>query len=801
MPQPKNTFLRLIIPLLMILGGIGLAAAVLTNSKRPTAPPPPPPPPHPPPPPPRRPRTPPPPPPKPAAPQGNAQPHEQPAEPLSPPIQGEAATPPAPTPAPSTAPPTATPPVQPGDPAALEGLRARALPPDDPTVRRFAGLGEADPKSEFEARVEFTPLGAGIHSFALSHHFDTIKRLQHTIVQGEHYIPPQTLPGGGTLPAQVLAPLAAMQVEINGQRVLLLGAHEDRAAGTLSGTPIWRQVAPGQFEAIVENAHGNAIARVSRRYSLERGSYTLHLSQTLENLSGQPLTARWVQLAAVDLEQDATSYGGDKRRVRFGYITREQLPGGSQAADPTVLSQEFTWWRRGDNVLGSVDRATGLFPPVKELWPNPRVQERGYRPVWTGMTNRYFGAAIVGAFPKGGSADAKVLRLADRIDRVAATRWAGAGQDARPEAVLALRTTSQELALDPGAAADLSLALYAGPLRPSEINRDRLAAEGGLAGLVFYSFGGPCAFCTFGWMTHLLLWLLRALHKALVFDWGLAIIVLVLIVRTILHPVTKWSQIRMQRFAKQTAGMAPKQKKLQEKFAGDPKRLREEMAKLWREEGVSPMGMLGCLPAFLQTPVWIGLSATLYFAFDLRHQPAFFGVFQWAVPGFPRVVGWFLGDLAEPDRFVYFGRAFHIPLLSGLIGPVDGLNILPLLMGVVFFIQQKYLTPPPSAPLTPEQEQQQRIMKIMMVVLFPVMMYNAPSGLALYFTVNSTLGILESRYIRSHIDKHDLLNPARTPRRGGGGGGFMAHLQKLAEERQKQMRTRRGGGKGRTGNY
>ena len=71
-------------------------------------------------------------------------------------------------------------------------------------------------------------------------------------------------------------------------------------------------------------------------------------------------------------------------------------------------------------------------------------------------------------------------------------------------------------------------------------------------------------------------------------------------------------------------------------------------------------------------------------------------------------------------------------------------------------MQQKYLTPPPSGNMTPEQLTQQKMMKVMMVVMFPVLMYNAPSGLSLYFITNSTLGILESRYIRAHIDKKDL---------------------------------------------
>jgi len=107
---------------------------------------------------------------------------------------------------------------------------------------------------------------------------------------------------------------------------------------------------------------------------------------------------------------------------------------------------------------------------------------------------------------------------------------------------------------------------------------------------------------------------------------------------------------------------------------------------------------------------------------------------------------------------------------------------------VVFFIQQKYLTPP-TAPgtLSPEQEQTQFMMKIMMVIMFPLFMYNAPSGLALYFLTNSTLSILESRYIRSHIDKYDLSNPKKGEGPGGPkGNGFFARLMAKAEERKKQ---------------
>ena len=90
------------------------------------------------------------------------------------------------------------------------------------------------------------------------------------------------------------------------------------------------------------------------------------------------------------------------------------------------------------------------------------------------------------------------------------------------------------------------------------------------------------------------------------------------------------------------------------------------------------------------------------------------------------------------------------------MGDIQSINVLPLLLGVVFFLHQKYISPPPSASMTEEQQQQQKIMKVIMVGMFPIIMYNAPSGLAIYFITNSTLGILEGRWIRAHIDQLDL---------------------------------------------
>jgi YidC/Oxa1 family membrane protein insertase len=292
------------------------------------------------------------------------------------------------------------------------------------------------------------------------------------------------------------------------------------------------------------------------------------------------------------------------------------------------------------------------------------------------------------------------------------------------------------------------MGMYAGPLDRHILGEPPYSLLA-MDGMILYQMSSMCAFCTFQWLAHGLLWFLSAVH-AVTFDWGISIIILVLVVRLLLHPITKKSQINMQRFGKQMGSIKPEIEKLQKKFGDNPKKMQQEQMRLMREHGINPLQMLGCLPMFLQMPIWLALYAMLYFAFDLRQQPAFYGVFQ-MFGGWP-----FLSDLSSEDKFIPLGGGFNIPLLGTHI---DSINLLPLLMAVVFFIQQKYMTPPPSPTMTKEQLQQQKIMKWMMVIMFPLFMYKVPCGLTLYIFTSTCFGIMESKYVRAHIDQLDSNPP------------------------------------------
>lgn len=734
MPAEKNRTLRVVVPIIVALAAIGVAVAFFINatgggtggskSRRPADA---------------------------SATQQTAQPASgQPettteAEPEKPAESDGAPAPPAPA---LTEPAAAE-----TTPIAGE-IRARTFPaPDGPIV-----LGSIDPDSGYRLEVELTALGAGIESVRSSYYYKTIAHREHYPIQQR-----QSSADG----SRVAVPLSVTGIIVNGKWVNLFNANGDR---------LWRvrsnDASSAVFEAFVETGAGEPLLRLERRYTLDADTFDIRIRQQVENLGAAPVEFSFVQLGPVELPEDTGGYRIPLDRVRFGALLEPKR-------DPSQTIIE------GDRKLYSGQSAIKLsvpklddqgreLPPVP-LWPNKGIYEGYGELVWAAQTSRYFGA-IVHSTPDEGQA--KRLWAAERVFPQSLLVQDAKGNFAR--GALHLELHSDVFTAAPGETVGLPMGFYAGPMAEKYLSADADPLYGRIAmdEIVIYQLSfGMCAICTFQWLADLLHAFLSFLHKYVVFDWALAIMVLVVVVRTILHPITKRSQIAMMRFSKQMQALAPKQKAIQEKYKDDRVKMQQEMTRLMREEGVNYAGMLGCLPMFLQTPIWIALYAMLYIAFDLRHEPAFFGAVQAVFPNWS-----FLGDLSVGDHFIYFGKTlFSLPLM----GDITGINILPILMGVVFYIQQKYMTPPSSAQLTPEQQSQQKMMKIMMIVMFPVFMYNAPAALSVYFITNSTLGILESRYIRSHIDQ-DALVPEK-PKHAGLGRKKVANRAKSPFKKGQEL--------------
>jgi len=612
-----------------------------------------------------------------------------------------------------------------GPEVALTGLRASA--PAGAPAQGAAPLGSLDWR-EADMLVEFAPHGAGIARITLADIWDTAEqkreaeRIKARIERGEAAL--AEMPTGRYVvqrsrtlydregKAYDIPSFVMRQVAINGEGVNVFGE-------------VWSQdpADPGTFVTEIRNDADEPVLRVTRRFSFTGASYGIAVSHRIDNLSGRALTIRLLQYGTSDLDPTFGDYT-DLRRFRAGHL-------GSAERDPDrrfVLADTDFLWNRGD--LPELAEA-GAF-----LWPNEDSASRGYELSWLGSENRYFTVAIHPAPAADGTPIAYSIEPLVSEVQPFVDRSSGA---------VTVTMRSREHVIAPGGSLSLDAAIYAGPLDRHVLGGEQPYDGLRLHFLILYQMSDFCAFCTFQWLAHGLEYVMWGVHY-LLGDWGVAIIVLVVVVRLLLHPITKRSQVNMQRFSRAMQKLKPELDKLQEKFGADQARLRQEQMRLWKEHNLSPLNALGCLPMFLQMPIWIALYAMLYFAFDLRHQPAFWGAFQW-------LWDWpFLGDLASSDHF--FGT-LDTPRQFLWI-TVTGFNLLPLLMGVIFYFQQKYMTPPASATMSPEQQQVQRMMKIMFPIMFPIMLYGAPSGLTLYIMTSSIWGIIESRIIRSHINQMDL---------------------------------------------
>ena len=186
-------------------------------------------------------------------------------------------------------------------------------------------------------------------------------------------------------------------------------------------------------------------------------------------------------------------------------------------------------------------------------------------------------------------------------------------------------------------------------------------------------------------------------------NYGIAIIILTIIVRLLLFPLTYKGMKGMKRMQQ----LAPRMKKIQEKYKDNREKLNQEMMELYRKNKVNPLG--GCLPLLLQIPVFIALYSALSGAVELRHAP----FMLW------------LSDMSAPD----------------------GLGITPILMGVSLYFQQK-LTPT-AATMDPMQA---KIMQYLPLV-FTIFTFTFPAGLTLYWLTSNLLSIAQQQ----------LLNRIKTP--------------------------------------
>jgi len=220
------------------------------------------------------------------------------------------------------------------------------------------------------------------------------------------------------------------------------------------------------------------------------------------------------------------------------------------------------------------------------------------------------------------------------------------------------------------------------------------------------------------WIAVPILWLLSWFHHY-THNYGVAIILLTVLTKVIFFPLT----LKSMRSMKAMQALQPQINSLRSKYKSDPQRIQRETMELYREHRVNPLG--GCLPMIVQIPVFYALYVALSVSVEMQNAP-----------------------------FICFGHLFGMNLWICDLAAQDPTYVLPILMGVSMFVQQK-MTPTMGDP-------RQAKMMLLMPVVFTFMFLNLPSGLVLYWTLSNVLQIAQQLYMeRSHTPAKPVARAAK----------------------------------------
>lgn len=360
----------------------------------------------------------------------------------------------------------------------------------------------------------------------------------------------------------------------------------------------------------------------------------------------------------------------------------------------------------------------GMFAAQKSIASTPEGEKIQY----AGVTNQFF---------------ATVLRP---LDPVATSMWAMPAQVNLPNGTRPVTSVMAGLrlpatTLKPAELQSFRYRIFIGPKHNPLLRKmDATWGEG---------WGDVMQYGWFGLVSRTLNFILNKYHSALShvaknWSWGLAIILLTITVRIFIWPLHAKSTHTMKRMSK----LQPEMAKIKEKYADDPNKINTETMGLYRKYGINPLG--GCLPMFIQIPVFFGFYRMLQYAVELRGQG-----FLW------------VHDLSQPDTLTY---------ISGV--PI---NLLPVVMAISSFLQIR------MTPKTGDAMQQKIIM--FMPFMFFFFCYNFASALALYWTTQNIFSIGQT-WLMSKVPEPEL-----KPIKAGG----KSWVQRMADRQIEYQKARQQG--------
>lgn len=403
------------------------------------------------------------------------------------------------------------------------------------------------------------------------------------------------------------------------------------------------------YEVVEETEDGAVYRRVlpsgvtvTRKLTFEPGRFAFHHEVILENKSAERKTAE-LDLVLVGAEREGERESGGMFAPQTDQLAAVCQAGGEYEKFPSR----------------DLEGTEGLKGSVGQV----------------GLDRHFFLAAVV---PDGGT---KTLGCT-------VTPWKQGSGDKAPVG-LEVAIEHEALTLAPGETKSLSHLAYFGPKQ-----LDLLQDFG-------HGLDENVDFGWFGFLSRPMLWVLVKVYEN-VGNFGIAIILLTLLMKLLTFPLTQKSYVSMQ----QMKTLAPELKKLQQKYANDRATLGQKQMELYKEKGINPLA--GCFPVLVQMPIWFALYRTLWNSVELYQQP----FFSW------------ITDLSQPD-----------------VSPLFGWPLLPLVVGVLM-LGQTLMQPPP------QDQPQMKYVMWGMPIMFTFFMLQMPSGLSVYMITNSVLTIAQQAYIR-----------------------------------------------------
>jgi YidC/Oxa1 family membrane protein insertase len=433
----------------------------------------------------------------------------------------------------------------------------------------------------------------------------------------------------------------------------LLGEGMPNHRTAYEALPGTRELAPNadklelQLQAIAPNGD-----RIVERLTFHRGSYLIDVAYDVTNAGSAPIAPS----AYFQLTRDMKTQGTQNSMAPVSYTG-------------PVIYNETDKFKKVE--FGDLDKLAA--EPSRKL-PYTKNADNG----WVGMVEHYFVAAWLPSDEKKRAREFYARKL-----------------DAGTYAVGVILQVDAPIA--PGATGEIKVPLYVGPQEQGAL--EKLAP--GFDLVVDYGI--------FTVLAAPLFWLLKWLH-GIVHNWGWAIILLTIIIKSAFYPLNHASARSMAKMKV----IAPKLKALQAQYADDKQQLQVKMMEMYKQEKINPLG--GCLPILVQIPVFIALYWVLLSAVELRNAPWF---------------GW-IKDLSAPDP--YF--------------------VLPVIYAITAYLQVKLSPTPISDPV------QAKVMQIMPIA-FSVMFIFFPSGLVLYWLINNSLQIFQQWHMNRVLEKEAAVAAAR----------------------------------------